>query len=218
MVVASRPSQPNRTYHRRSPGPYSTCWTYSAAATGPSRWRAISSWASARSTGGLRALHRGAGREVAVQAPQPGGRDAPHVPARADERARAHRRCELAMREQHIDRRRVVGGGAALDEKPRVPVVDDGSEPPDIGGDDRRPAGRGLQRDETERLRARRDEAHVGRLVVRDELVVRLGRDEPHLVPEAQVGDELPEGDHLRGAVRPARASDDEQRYLVVEP
>src|SRR5260370_24431353 len=104
MVVGPRPSHPNRTYQRWSSGSYSTCWTYSAAATGPSRWRAISSWASSIVTrfstvgeaaavaatvgkaaaAALRALHRGAGREVAVQAPQPGCRHAPHVPAPPD--------------------------------------------------------------------------------------------------------------------------------------
>src|SRR5437763_9928088 len=203
MVVASRPSHPKRTYHRWSSGSYSTCWTYSAAATGPSRWRAISSWASSRFTRTLRALHRRPGREVSVEAAQPGGRDAPHVPARADERARAHRRCELGMREQHVDRRRVVDGGAALDEEARLAVVDDGSEAPDVGGDNRRPAGRGLQRAEAERLRARRDEADVGRLVVRDQLVVRQRRDEAHPAIEAEVGGEIPGREHARWDSRP---------------
>src|SRR5680860_959980 len=45
MVVASRPSQPKRTYQRRNSGSYSTVWMYSAAATGPSRWAATSSCA-----------------------------------------------------------------------------------------------------------------------------------------------------------------------------
>src|SRR5262249_21645920 len=225
MVVASRPSHPNRTYHRRTSGSYSTCCVYSAAATGPSRWWAMSSYASSsvmvldrrRRRGTLRALDRGACGEIAVQPPQPRRRDAPEVTARSGQRARAHGPGKLEIREDDVDRRRVVDGGPALDEEPGVAGVDDRSEATGVGGDEWRTAGGGLRRDEPERLRPRGDEADVGRRVVGDEPVVGLGRDEAHPVVEVEIGDERAQHAHLRLSVVPARTTHHEEGHVTVE-
>ena len=91
-------------------------------------------------------------------------------------------------------------------------MVDQGAQPADGGGHDRRAAGGGLERDEAERLGAARHQAHVGGPVVGRQQVVGLRVDEAHPVCEAQLGDQPVGLGQLGQPVDAARAADDEQR------
>ena len=73
------------------------------------------------------------------------------------------------------------GGGVGdrvgvVDQVAGVAVVDQRGQPADGRGDDRRPAGGRLQRDQPERLGAAGDDADVGGPVVRRQQLVGLGR------------------------------------------
>ena len=89
-------------------------------------------------------------------------------------------------------------------------------QPADVGRDHRRAARGGFERDEPERLGARRDDAHVGGAVVVGELVVRLRRDEAHAVLEPELGDQRVQRCDLGLAVGAARAADDHERGAVL--
>src|ERR1700682_3315574 len=84
-----------------------------------------------------------------------------------------------SMISQHLgDRlgqRLVVAGGH---EETGLTVLDEGLQTSDARADDRRAAGHRLESDEAERLRERRDRAHIGRRVIKRERLLIERTDE----------------------------------------
>ena len=128
--------------------------------------RARSAWTRSLTAHGMQSTSCARG-EVGVQAPQPGGRRRPRVPARAASRRRRHRSAVRRVGEQ-LRRRRAANavGSRSSTRKPVRAVVDERAQTADGGRHDRGPARRRLERDEPERLRPARHDAHVGGAVV----------------------------------------------------
>ena len=110
------------------------------------------------------AAHETSRDEIAVETAESRRGDAPRVACATGRRVRRPSRPRASrIVEQHRDRRGVCGRVATVDEEAGCAVVDERTQAADGGRDHGRPARGGLERNEPERLRTRRHDAHVGR-------------------------------------------------------
>ena len=163
------------------------------------------------------AAHKAARDQIAVQATQAAPRSCSTSTAANARRRRDPSRRASASSPSNLPTGTAKSSGiATFDEETGLAVVDERAQSADRGRDDRRAARGRFERDEAERLGARRHDAHVGGAVEVGEPIVPLRLDPTNLARDAELVGQPAHAWRLRLAVGSARAADDDERHRRV--